>query len=209
MDSMDQINAPVAEPEDLSLATNHPGLLDPNYVRRRKMFFYLARDLRVRRLPLPKVHYTQDEEELWQDLSRRLNELHERAAATVYLRGKDALGLTSITIPQLSDLDALLFPRTGVHLVPAEGLLHGRIYFEYWSKRVMPCTLFLRHASQPEYTPEPDIVHDIIGHVPGLMDGTYAELVQLIGELAQSANEEELEKLVRFYWFTVEFGLIR
>ena len=73
----------------------------------------------------------------------------------------------------------------------------------------MPCTLFLRHHSEPAYTPEPDIVHDVIGHVPPLMDGRYVELIQVIGKIAQQATPEQLELLVRFYWFTVEFGVIK
>lgn len=208
MDSMAEINAPLVESEDLELCSAHPGLQDTGYLRRRKMFFYFARDLRLRGLESPCVPYTGDEQKLWSSLFERLDELHETRAARVYRDGKHALGLNKNHIPQLPMLEALLMARTGIRLVPAEGLLHGKSYFGYWAKKIMPCTLFLRHNSHPEYTPEPDIVHDVIGHVPPLMNEKYVELIQLIGRIAENASPQQLEWLVRFYWYTVEFGLV-
>lgn len=209
MDSMADINTPIAEVEELILADNHPGRADTAYVRRRRMFFYLARDLRIRQFRTPPLPYADEEQELWRTLYRQLDELHHTHAASIFLEGKENLKLSAQAIPQLLELERLLEPRTGVRLVPAEGLLHGKIYFDYWSKRVMPCTLFLRHASAPRYTPEPDIVHDIIGHVPPLMNTEYVNLIELLGKAARLLSESELEALVRLYWFTVEFGLIR
>jgi phenylalanine-4-hydroxylase len=206
---MAEINAPLLEAEDLQLPQNHPGKDDSAYIRRRKMFFYLARDLRLRGFQAPLLPYTQEETALWARLFARLDELHERAAAGVFLAGKEGLGLVHERIPQLQELSVELQRRTGASLVPAEGLLHGKIYFEHWAEGVMPCTLFLRHHNNPEYTPEPDIVHDVIGHVPPLMDPEYVALIQRIGKVAKAATPEQLELLVRFYWFTVEFGLIK
>ncbi len=208
MDSMAEINAPLTESEDLCLSSNHPGLHDAEYVRRRKMFFYFARDLRLRKLPSPCVPYTEEESNLWSALYDRLSTLHDSHAAGIFLTGKKLLGLSRGEIPQLPNLERLLYPRTGIRLVPAEGLLHGKSYFSYWAERIMPCTLFLRHPRQPEYTPEPDNIHDVIGHVPPLMDSKYVELIRLIGTIARTASPENLERLVRFYWFTVEFGLL-
>lgn len=209
MDSMAEINAPLVEAEDLQLCSSHPGLQDSAYVRRRKMFFYFARDLRLRGLESPCVPYTGDEQVLWASLFERLDSMHSSCAARIYLEGKASLGLSKHSIPQLPMLEALLRARTGIQLVPAEGLLHGKSYFGYWAQKIMPCTLFLRHHRHPEYTPEPDIVHDVVGHVPPLMDAKYVELIQLIGRIAASASPEELERLVRFYWYTVEFGLVQ
>lgn len=208
MDSMSEINAPWTEAEDLSLPANHPGLADTGYVRRRKMFFYLARDLRLRAFATPQLAYTTAEQSLWCHLFTELDALHQKHAAEIFLNGKHALGLCAGGIPQLQELEKNLLASTGVKLVPAEGLLHGKTYFKYWSQRTMPCTLFLRHESCPEYTPEPDIVHDVIGHVPPLMNQTYATLIELIGKASLSLHPAELEALVRFYWFSVEFGLI-
>jgi phenylalanine-4-hydroxylase len=209
MDSMADINAPWIEAEDLLLPQNHPGLQDGEYVRRRKMFFYLARDLRLREFDVPCLPYSPIEQDLWRSLFRRLDELHRKHAAKLFLDGKFGLHLTADRIPQLMEMERYLVKTTGVRLVPAEGLLHGKSYFNYWAKRVMPCTLFLRHASSPEYTPEPDIVHDVIGHVPPLMNKEYVDRIELIGKASLTLGPDELEELVRFYWFTVEFGLIQ
>jgi len=205
---MADINAPWVDPEVLSMPDNHPGLGDKDYVRRRRMFFYSAREHRLRRLPSPHFVYLDEEAELWQSVFRRLDDLHAQHAARVYLEGRDALRIERRRIPNLGELDKTLEASTGVRLVPAEGLLHGKTYFELWADRVMPCTQFLRHGSHPEYTPEPDAIHDIIGHVPPLMDDAYVQLIELVGRMARQVDAERLEQLVRFYWFTIEFGLI-
>lgn len=209
MDSMADIDSPWIDPEQPHFPDNHPGLGDVEYMRRRRMFFYLARDHRLRDLNAPHVQYVEEESALWHQIYDRLDELHQQVAADVYLRGKESLGLRAGQIPQLTELQDKLHRQTRVHLVPAEGLLHGKTYFSLWADRVMPCTQFLRHASQPEYTPEPDIIHDVIGHVPPLMDGPYVRLIEQIGQAARRASDEQLEQLVRFYWFTIEFGLLR
>lgn len=208
MDSMADINAPVCEPAELELSSNHPGREDAEYIRRRKMFFYLARDLRLRNFPAPRMPYTDEEGMLWRDLCAKLDALHSEHAVRLYREGKTVLRLVPQHIPQLVELEPTLHSATGVRLVPAEGLLHGKTYFGYWAERIMPCTLFLRHSVQPGYTPEPDIVHDVIGHVPPLMDRRYVELIQLIGNISLNATPEQLEQLVRLYWFSVEFGLL-
>jgi phenylalanine-4-hydroxylase len=209
MDTMGEINTDVIEAESLSLPSNHPGREDIAYLRRRNMFFYVAREHRLRGVTPPKLPYTEEEATVWRATFNELDELHQRAAASIFLEGKRELGLTAGLIPDLAELERILQPRTGVRLIPAEGLLHGKIYFKYWAERIMPCTLFLRHHVQPKYTPEPDIIHDVIGHVPPLMDPEYVGLIELIGRAAQKATPEQLEAIVRFYWFTVEFGLIR
>jgi len=205
---MAEINTEILESEELDVPPNHPGRDDKEYLRRRRMFFFLAREHRLRELASPALEYTEEEQALWKNTFLELDELHSKAAARVFQEGKQALGLSPGTIPQLSQLEPQLFSSTGVRLVPAEGLLHGKIYFNYWSKCVMPCTQFLRHAKHPEYTPEPDIIHDVVGHVPPLMNTAYVSLIEKIGRAAQGATAEALERIVRFYWFTVEFGLI-
>jgi len=209
MDSMAEINSPVDEAEELELPANHPGINDKDYVRRRKLFFYLARDLRLRGLAPPIFPYTEQECALWEATYKRLEQLHQKVACSLYLEGKQALPLSSEQVPQLVEVERALISRAGVRLVPAEGLLHGKTYFRYWSERIMPVTLFLRFPDCPDYTPEPDMIHDIIGHVPPLVDKKYVELIQLLGKIANIASPDQLDALVRFYWYTVEFGLVR
>jgi phenylalanine-4-hydroxylase len=96
-----------------------------------------------------------------------------------------------------------------MHLVPAEGALPYRTFYEYIAKRGFPVTQFIRHGSHPEFTPEPDMIHDCLGHVPPLMNRDYAELLTLIGKaVATTEKGEQVLALKRFSWFSIEFGLI-
>jgi len=96
-----------------------------------------------------------------------------------------------------------------MHLVPAEGALPYRTFYSYIAGRGFPVTQFLRHGSHPEFTPEPDMIHDCLGHVPPLMNQDYAELLTLIGRAATATpHGEQVLALKRFSWFSIEFGLI-
>ena len=96
-----------------------------------------------------------------------------------------------------------------MHLVPAEGALPYRTFYEYIAARGFPVTQFLRHGSHPEFTPEPDMIHDCLGHVPPLMNRDYAELLTLIGKAAATTpHGDQVLALKRFSWFSIEFGLI-
>jgi phenylalanine-4-hydroxylase len=98
---------------------------------------------------------------------------------------------------------------TNLHLVPAEGALPYRTFYEYIAQRGFPMTQFLRHGSHPEFTPEPDMIHDCLGHVPPLMDRDYAELLVLIGKaVSATPHGDQVLALKRFSWFSIEFGLI-
>ncbi len=93
-------------------------------------------------------------------------------------------------------------------LAPIEGLVETRGFLSWLSYRTMLCTQYIRHPSRPEYTPEPDIVHEAIGHIPMFTNRNFADFSQFIGHGARIATDEQLEELGRLYWFTVEFGLI-
>ena len=96
-----------------------------------------------------------------------------------------------------------------MHLVPAEGPLPYRTFYKYIGQRGFPVTQFIRHGSHPEFTPEPDMIHDCLGHVPPLMNQDYAELLTLIGKAASTTPRgDQVLALKRFSWFSIEFGLI-
>src|SRR5688500_17803548 len=96
-----------------------------------------------------------------------------------------------------------------MHLVPAEGALPYRTFYRYVGQRGLPVTQFIRHGSHPEFTPEPDMIHDCLGHVPPLMNHDYAELLTLIGTAATTTQEpRHVLALKRFSWYSIEFGLI-
>ncbi len=195
---------------ELELEPGHPGLGDEVYIRRRKELFALCRKHRLQRLGPPIIEYNAEETRIWREVSPKLDELHQKYASQIYLKAKRDLAITQEEIPQLRLLSERLRRETQMHLVPAEGALPYRTFYEYIADRGFPVTQFLRHGSHPEFTPEPDMIHDCLGHVPPLMNRDYAELLTLIGKAVAATNRgEQVLSLKRFSWFSIEFGLIQ
>jgi phenylalanine-4-hydroxylase len=194
---------------ELELEPGHPGLGDEGYVRRRKELFALCRRHRLEELGPPIIEYTPEETRVWREVTPKLDELHARYASRLYLDAKRELAITRDEIPQLRHLSDRLRRETDMHLVPAEGALPYRTFYEYIGRRGFPVTQFLRHGSHPEFTPEPDMIHDCLGHVPPLMNRDYAELLTLIGKAVAATDQgDQVLALKRFSWFSIEFGLI-
>jgi len=194
---------------ELELEPGHPGVGDDEYIRRRKQLFQLCREHRLERLGPPIIEYTSEETRIWREVCPKLDEQHVRHASQIYLKGKRELAITSEEIPQIRQLSERLRRETDMHLVPAEGALPYRTFYKYIAERGFPVTQFIRHGSHPEFTPEPDMIHDCLGHVPPLMNRDYAELLTLIGKaVATTTRGEYVLALKRFSWFSIEFGLI-
>ena len=194
---------------ELELEPGHPGLGDDAYVRRRKDLFARCRRHRLENLGPPLIEYTPEETRIWREVSPKLDELHVRYACQIYLKAKRELAITRDEIPQLRHLGERVRRETNMRLVPAEGALPYRTFYEYIAGRGFPVTQFIRHGSHPEFTPEPDMIHDCLGHVPPLMNRDYAELLTLIGKaVATTTRGEQVLALKRFSWFSIEFGLI-
>ncbi len=194
---------------ELELEPGHPGLGDEEYIQRRKELFALCRGHRLERLGPPLIDYTLEETRIWREVSPQLDELHLKHASEIYLRAKRDLVITREEIPQLRLLSERVHQETNMHLVPAEGALPYRTFYEYIAERGFPVTQFIRHGSHPEFTPEPDMIHDCLGHVPPLMNRDYAELLVLVGKaVATTTRGEQVLALKRFSWFSIEFGLI-
>jgi phenylalanine-4-hydroxylase len=201
----------VAPPDttELVLDPGHPGERDEAYIRRRQELFALCRKQRLDRLGPPLIQYTPEETRIWREVSPKLDELHKKFACQMYLKAKRELAITREEIPQLRLLSERVQRETNMHLVPAEGALPYRTFYEYIAQRGFPVTQFIRHGSHPEFTPEPDMIHDCLGHVPPLMTQDYAELLTLIGKaVATTTHGEHVLALKRFSWFSIEFGLL-
>jgi phenylalanine-4-hydroxylase len=200
------------EPPDaaeLELEPAHPGLGDLAYVQRRRELFAQCRRHRLEHLGPPLIEYTDEETRIWREVSPNLDALHRQHACHTYLQAKDTLGISADEIPQLKLLSDRLQRETRMHLVPAEGPLPYRLFYSYIAERGFPVTQFIRHGSHPEFTPEPDMIHDCLGHVPPLMNADYAELLTLIGKAAYTTPDPlQVLALKRFSWFSIEFGLI-
>lgn len=154
--------------------------------------------------------YTPEQHALWRELvTRRMPQL-ERHASAVYLDGFSQIGLQPETLPDLKAVSARLQPRTGWQSTPVSGFLPADAFFEMLGARMFPTTTWLRSRDQMEYTPEPDIFHDVFGHVPMHAHPVFADFLQHYGKVCAALTDAEaLERMGRLFWFTVEFGVIR
>ena len=196
---------PFEDIEELHL--DHPGASDAAYRERRDYIASLSKKFRETGV-ITDVEYNEDEQNIWRHVASRLEELHEKHASPFYLRAKRDLGISNDRIPQLSEMNRRLKELTNFRLAPIEGLVDTRAFLSWLSWRTMLSTQYIRHHSRPEYTPEPDIVHEAIGHIPMFTNPNFADYSQFIGHGARIATDEQIEELGRLYWFTVEFGLV-
>jgi len=189
------------------LHIDHPGANDKEYRARRDYIASCAKSFRETGV-ITDVDYNAREQRVWRYVAEELEELQQKYASPFYLRAKKDLGITTERIPQLSEMNRRLKELTGFRLAPIEGLVETRGFLSWLSYRVMLCTQYIRHHSHPAYTPEPDIVHEAIGHIPMFTNPNFADYSQFIGHGARIANDKQLEELGRLYWFTVEFGMV-
>ncbi len=208
----DDPNDVYANPPDateLELEPGHPGLGDEEYVARRRELFAICRTARLDGQPPPVIDYNAEEERIWREATPKLDELHVRHASAIYLKAKRDLRISEERIPQLRTLSGQVQAASGMHLVPAEGPIPYRTFYRYIADRGFPVTQFIRHGSKPEFTPEPDMIHDCLGHVPPLVNHDYAALLTQIGQAASAVpTGDKVLALKRLSWFSIEFGLI-
>lgn len=155
-------------------------------------------------------NYTPEQHEVWAELMQRQRRTLERHACREYLEGYEVIGLQAHRLPDLSAISARLHPRTGWSTTPVSGFLPKEAFFEMLAIRMFPTTTYIRGRNSLEYTPEPDIFHDVFGHVPMHAHPVFADFLQHYGSVCAGIKDEALlEKLGRLFWYTVEFGLIR
>jgi phenylalanine-4-hydroxylase len=154
--------------------------------------------------------YTVDQQALWSEMvERRMTQL-ESCACREYLQGWRALGLTHEHIPYYPEISERLYRRTGWRVQPVSGFMPEGAFFEMLNARLWPATTWLRSRESMDYTPEPDMLHDALGHLPMFAVPSFAEAVAEYGSVCHAmANDEKLERMGRLYWYTFEFGLIR
>jgi phenylalanine-4-hydroxylase len=153
--------------------------------------------------------YDAEAHDVWRILyERRMETLHS-TGSRVFLNGIANIGLDSLHVPRLTDVNRLLAKRTGWAAMGVSGFIPAKQFFHCLAAKRFPTTLRVRPRAQLDYLPEPDIFHDVFGHVPLHADPVFADFLQRFGALAATAETDaETEAMARLFWFTVEFGLI-
>jgi phenylalanine-4-hydroxylase len=170
-------------------------------------------EMDVHRAPVP--HYTDVEHETWSLLLKRQEELVPGRACSEFISGLKKINFPKARIPKLADISDTIHQHTGWSLIRVDGLVHPRDFFGLLARKIFPSTDFIRKREELDYTPEPDMFHDLFGHTPLLTSPDFTEFFETFGNVGVNAckkypEEHEVHKMLpRLYWFTVEFGLIQ
>ncbi|OMJ26389.1 Phenylalanine-4-hydroxylase [Smittium culicis] len=194
------------------LPSDHPGALDKEYRKRRYEITQLAKKHKTG-MPLPHIEYTPEERQTWKSVYNNLKQSYQGRACAEFLNIFPLLesncGYSPDSIPQIEDVSKFLKDCTGFTIRPVMGLLSSRDFLNAFAFRVFHSTQYIRHGSKPLYTPEPDVCHELLGHVPLLAVPDFAEFCHEIGLASLGVSDSDINKLATFFWFTVEFGLCK
>ncbi len=200
---------PTAGRVDLvQLDGEHPGFRDQIYRKRRNAIARLALDYRLGD-PVPSVDYGEAEEAVWRTVWDHLRPLHAARAAEGIHEANRLLSLDRSGIAQLAEVNQSLARLSGFQMIPVAGLVASRTFLSYLGRGLFLSTQYVRHSARPLYTPEPDVIHELVGHAATLAHPRFADLNRRFGRAADRVDDTQLTQLARAYWFTMEFGLLR
>jgi phenylalanine-4-hydroxylase len=207
-----QLYSPVTKSDEgevtVHLGEDHPGFNDPAYRERRNEIAAAALEWEPGQ-PIPHIDYTEAEQDVWRTVCRELEPKHEKYACRAFREAVAALDLPRDRLPQLDEVTAGLQPLTGFEYVPAAGIVPLDEFYGSLADGTFHSTRSVRHPAEPLYTPEPDMIHEVIGHGNLLADPQFAELNRLAGEAARRAETQEgLQMVADVFWFTIEFGCV-
>lgn len=161
-------------------------------------------------IPQDWARFTQADHDMWDRLFARQSAMLPGRAASAFLNGIEVLKLTKPGIPDYAELNERLMAATGWQVVAVPGLVPDEVFFDHLANRRFVAGNFIRRPDQLDYLQEPDVFHDVFGHVPMLADPVFADYIQAYGRGGlRSLGFGALGKLARLYWYTVEFGLIQ
>jgi phenylalanine-4-hydroxylase len=190
------------------LPAEHPGFGDPAYRERRARIAEVGAAYRPGD-PIPDVTYTAEEDEVWRVVSSELADKHRRLAAREIVAAAGELALPTTRVPQLREVDERLTRLSQFHIRPVPGLVPTRMFYGSLADRTFMSTQYVRHHSVPFYTPEPDVVHEIIGHASMLASPVLADLYEAAGHASlRCETDDALEFFSRVFWFSIEFGVL-
>jgi phenylalanine-4-hydroxylase len=207
--AVDTDQAPPDRNSVVQLNPDHPGFRDQDYRDRRNRIAQIALTYRAGET-IPDAPYTPEEHGVWRTIWKALVPAQRAHACAEYLEAVERLELDSNRIPQLREVSERVSAISGFRLEPVAGLVQPRVFLESLANGVFLCTQYIRHHSTPLYTPEPDVVHEIVGHGVTLACEPLAELNRLFGQaVKRTSSADALDRLARIYWFTIEFGVLR
>jgi phenylalanine-4-hydroxylase len=199
----------VTETTDLvKLDADHPGFHDPLYRRRRNEIARAALEY-VEGDAVPDIDYTADEHVVWREVWRNIEPLHARYACVESIEAARRVALLRERIPQLAEVNRAIEPLHGFRMLPVAGLVTAKAFLSKLARGIFLSTQYMRHHSVPLYTPEPDVVHELIGHAATFGHEGFVRLNRAFGEATLRAGDDAtVEKIGRLYWFTLEFGVV-
>jgi len=193
---------------NFDLPEDHPGVSDSSYRARRAAIAMVGEQYRPGE-PIPDVEYTAEEDGVWRTVSAELGRKHKKYAVREYVDAEATLHLPTDRVPQLREVDARVHELSGWHINPVPGLVPTRVFYGALAARRFLSTQYIRHHSVPFYTPEPDIIHEIIGHANMLASPTFADLYYAAGQASVRAESDSAHDFFsRVWWFTLEFGVV-
>ncbi len=192
----------------VELDPDHPGFRDENYRARRNEIARIAAEFEPGS-SLPQVPYMKEEHDVWRRVWRELRPVHEKYACRDYREHFHTLELPSDYIPQLHEVSQMTEELGGFRLEPVPGLVTPRQFLSVLADRTFLATQYIRHHSAPLYTPEPDVVHEILGHAVTFSSPAFAEMNRVVGDaVRRTKTEEGVDFLANIFWFTLEFGVV-
>jgi phenylalanine-4-hydroxylase len=191
----------------VDLADDHPGVSDPDYLRRRNEIARAAAGLHPGEAPR-HIDYTDAENETWATVQQTLRELHREHACRAFLDGVDRLALPIDRVSQLAEVSRRLHRLTGWQVAAAPGLVPIRDFYGALAERRFTSTQYVRHPSVPLYTPEPDVIHEVVGHCNSLANSAFADLYAVAGAASRRADDDGLVRFSKTFWYTLEFGVV-
>src|SRR5678815_3785461 len=189
----------------VELNPDHPGFRDPIYRARRNAIAKLALEHREG-TPPPDVAYTDVENEVWRSVWEHLTPLHSARAVREWRAAAARLDLDRNRVPQLAEVNELT-RHPGMEMYPVAGLIAAQQFLTALGRGVFRSTQYMRHHSMPLYTPEPDVIHELVGHATSFLAPEIVQLSRSFGEAALRAAPATQVQLERLYWYTLEFGV--
>jgi phenylalanine-4-hydroxylase len=206
--TLDADERPADRNRIVQLAPDHPGFRDLEYRARRNRIAQLALNYQTGQ-SIPDAPYTDEEHNVWRTVWSALGPAQQAHACAEYLACVRQLAFAPDRIPQLREVNDRVEALSGFRLEPVAGLVEPRVFLESLASGIFLCTQYIRHHSTPLYTPEPDVVHEIVGHAVTLASKSLAELNRLFGKaVKRTSSFADLNRLSRVYWFTIEFGVL-